>query len=148
MEIEFHVPGPPQGKARPRLCQIRGRNIVYTPIQTVKYEKLIKECYQAVTDFKFPKGEPVYIIMVARFPVPKSTSKKEKEKMLSREIFPAKKPDVDNIAKAVLDALNGVAFHDDAQVCAVGCQKIYSEFPGINVSVYDKQGYCEYTDSI
>ena len=33
------------------------------------------------------------------------------------------KPDVDNIAKAVLDALNGVAFEDDSQVVRLRCSK-------------------------
>lgn len=33
------------------------------------------------------------------------------------------KPDVDNIAKAVLDALNGVAFDDDSQVVQLRCSK-------------------------
>ena len=33
------------------------------------------------------------------------------------------KPDVDNIAKAVLDALNGVAFDDDSQVVRLRCSK-------------------------
>lgn len=38
---------------------------------------------------------------------------------------PDKKPDADNILKAVLDALNGVAYEDDRQVVEVLCIKKY-----------------------
>jgi Holliday junction resolvase RusA-like endonuclease len=35
------------------------------------------------------------------------------------------KPDVDNLAKAILDALNGVAYEDDSQVYSLEVQKWY-----------------------
>lgn len=40
----------------------------------------------------------------------------KKTAMLSGELLPTKKPDIDNIVKAVLDALNEVAYRDDTQV--------------------------------
>jgi len=65
------------------------------------------------------------------FMVPKSWSKKKKEYM--REYLP--KADVDNLAKAVLDALNGVAYKDDKQVQSLFARKQYSTSDGVIVEV-------------
>ena len=43
--------------------------------------------------------------------------------MLNGELLPAKKPDIDNIVKAVLDALNEVAYRDDTQVVELQVRK-------------------------
>ena len=39
--------------------------------------------------------------------------------MLNGRLFPTKKPDADNIIKVILDALNGLAYRDDSQICMV-----------------------------
>ena len=52
-------------------------------------------------------------------------------------IFPTKKPDTDNIAKAILDALNGLAYYDDAQVVNLEVQKRYSNEPRAEVFIND-----------
>ena len=50
-------------------------------------------------------------------------------------IYPTKKPDADNIAKIVLDALNGVAYTDDTQVINLSVQKRYGEVPEVKVEI-------------
>ncbi|WP_332834903.1 RusA family crossover junction endodeoxyribonuclease [Clostridium perfringens] len=40
---------------------------------------------------------------------------------------PTKKPDVDNIAKIILDSLNGVAYKDDSQIVDIRIIKKYTE---------------------
>ena len=52
-------------------------------------------------------------------------------------ILPTKKPDADNIAKAILDALNGLAFYDDAQVVYLQVSKRYSNEPRAVVFIDD-----------
>lgn len=47
--------------------------------------------------------------------------------MLANRIFPVKKPDCDNIAKIILDALNKIAYKDDSQVIELSVKKLYSE---------------------
>ncbi len=129
------MPGAPKGKQRPRICRNNGRSMAYTPRQTVEYKKLIKARYNAVSGAKFDKNEPLVINVVALFQVPKSASKKSKKMMINGQILPTKKPDIDNIAKVVLDALNGICYHDDAQICQICCKKMYAKNPGIQVLI-------------
>jgi len=45
------------------------------------------------------------------------------------------KPDVDNVAKAVLDAINGVAWHDDSQVAELIVRKSYGTAGATEVTI-------------
>lgn len=122
--MHFEVMGMPQGKARART----GKGFSYTPEKTVLYENLIKTSFLAADNKKtFFDGEPVEMYITALFPIPKSTTKKDKERIRNKELFPTKKPDADNIAKVICDALNGVAYHDDTQVVKLEVRKAYTE---------------------
>ena len=135
MEIKFTVPGIPKGKERPRVCRINGRSLTYTPKQTTQYEKLVRASYTAVSKIFFDKDTPLEISIIALFSIPKSVGKKLKNSMLTGDILPIKKPDSDNIVKIILDALNGVAYWDDSQVCRVYFEKIYAEKPETKVII-------------
>ena len=65
------------------------------------------------------------------FDIPKSISKAKKAEMLLNSIRPTKKPDCDNIAKAVLDSLNGIAYKDDKQVVFLTVEKFYGDTPKV-----------------
>ena len=67
--------------------------------------------------------------------IPQSKSKKQKEKMLAGEIKPAVKPDVDNVAKSILDALNGIIYLDDKQIIKLDIKKIYAETSWTEVKI-------------
>jgi Holliday junction resolvase RusA-like endonuclease len=54
-------------------------------------------------------------------------TKKELALNLPKNNFPCKKPDADNIGKAILDSLNDVAYHDDAWVVDLQVLKVYDE---------------------
>jgi Holliday junction resolvase RusA-like endonuclease len=71
----------------------------------------------------------------AFFSIPKSTSKTKREKMLSGEIRPTKKPDWDNIGKVVCDALNKLAYGDDSGIVDGRVQKFYSDEPRVEVEL-------------
>lgn len=71
----------------------------------------------AVSRAFFEKSIPLEISILALFPIPQHASKKLKKLMLNGDILPTKRPDSDNIIKIILDALNGVCYHDDAQIC-------------------------------
>lgn len=77
------------------------------------------------TDLVFPEGTALAVRIDAYFEPAKSVSKKRRGQMLSGAERPTKKPDIDNIVKVVLDALNGLAYKDDTQVVRVFAQKSY-----------------------
>lgn len=121
----FEVTGEIVGKARPRMNTYTGK--AYTPTKTKNYEYLVKQSFL----LKYPNAEALEgrasVSILALFQVPKSTSKKNSEKMLNKQISPTKKPDIDNIAKIVLDALNKLAYKDDTQVVDLNVAKEYAD---------------------
>lgn len=46
-----------------------------------------------------------------------------------------KKPDIDNIAKVVCDALNGVAYKDDKQIVSLKLAKRYGSLPMVVIDI-------------
>ena len=128
----FIIPGEPTGKARPRVTKWGA----HTPEKTVLYENLVKTVYNG----KLHEG---YIEMnvTAFYSITKSASKKKHEQMLSGEIRPTKKPDCDNVLKIIADALNKVAYNDDAQIVRATVEKYYSDVPRVEVEI--KESNCE-----
>lgn len=141
--VEFTIHGAPQGKGRARTVRNRatGRSMSYTPEKTVEYENLVRMEYQAQCGGAW-LGEqtPIAAVICVSYPIPASVSKKKREEMLDGQIFPTKKPDCDNIAKVILDALNGIAYRDDAQVIFLLMQKRYSETPRVDVHMWQTVG--------
>lgn len=117
----FRVAGQPQGKARPRYTK-KGR--AYTPKQTKAYEMEVKTVAlkAAILQGWTKNDAPILIQISAYFAIPQSWSKKKQEKALAGDVYPTVKPDADNIAKIVCDALNNIAYDDDKQI--VDCQVI------------------------
>ncbi len=135
MQVEFTVSGKPIAKGRPRFTR---NGHAYTDEKTAAYETLVRLSYQQQAGQKL-QGELIASIE-AFFPILKSTSKKSAEEMREGEVGPTKKPDADNIAKAVLDALNGVAYDDDAQVTTLLVKKCYSDEPRVKAQIFEKKG--------
>lgn len=97
-----------RGKGRVRFVRATGRT--YTPDSTAEAMKRIRQAFVAAGGEMAPKGAPVGVLIMTGRPVPKSRPKR-----VTRE-SDVYKPDADNVAKLVLDALNGVAWSDDKQV--------------------------------
>lgn len=134
--IEFKYYGKIKSKGRPRHRIVKGQKAIYaqtyTDKQTQEYEEDIKMAY--LNSWKEHTNEPykdpgvsLKISIEAFIKPPKATSKKKLQAMLEYEIRPTTKPDADNIAKAVLDSLNAVAYPDDKQICDLHITKYYAE---------------------
>lgn len=135
MKITFAVKGEPRGKERPRFGNSRQ---VYTPDKTTTYQNQIKFAYyEQCGNVKFTEESQLELFVKAYYKIPKNTSKKKKQTMLSGEIRPTKKPDGDNILKAVADALNGVCYKDDKCLIKMSIEKFYSDVPRIEVTVQE-----------
>lgn len=133
MRASFSVAGEPTGKARPRVTRT---GHAYTPEKTVLYENLIKMEYESQCgDAYCEKDVPVALSISAFYGIPKSATKRKREEMLAGEIRPTKKPDADNLAKLVGDALNGIAYYDDSQIVQCYVEKFYSDKPRVDVIV-------------
>lgn len=136
--ICFAIPGKPQGKARARTFynpKTKGMSSM-TPEKTVLYENLIATCYlQEAGDERFSDDAYLKVRIQTFYEIPKSSTKTKKAAMAAGEILPDKKPDIDNIAKAVLDALNEVAYRDDTQVVELQMRKKYSDRPRLEICI-------------
>lgn len=133
---DFFVEGKVQGKARPRVTMLGGHARAYTPKKTVDYEAQIAQAYKDAGGTMFPDGAPLHVIISASIAPPASASNKEKERLLQSRM-PCKKPDADNIAKVVMDALNGVAYKDDSCITDLIIHKRYALYDRLQVVISD-----------
>lgn len=129
---KFTIPGKPQGKGRPRFSSRSGH--AYTPAQTADYENKVRLYYSRQTRCTPLQGN-IRADITAYFPIPKST-RKAKAIQLAEEHTPCpKKPDADNIAKIILDSLNGLAYTDDSAVIYLTVGKLYGNTPRVEVTL-------------
>lgn len=141
MIICFTVPGEARGQGRPRSAVIGGHVSVYESSEDRSYKGLIQlhamdamrqQGLKASGDAP-EKGYRVSIVVVKA--VPRSFSKKRRAMALSGIISPCSKPDLDNIAKIFLDAMNGVVWRDDSAVTELSVRKVYGETDKVSIAV-------------
>ena len=118
----FSVDVKPMGKGRPRFAN----GHAYTPEATRNYEGLLRTKYKSVYGAISPAVGPLSMTIVAEFARPKTGQKGD---------WCEKRPDADNIAKAVLDALNGIAYADDAQVVDLRVTKQWADKNKVTVRI-------------
>ena len=123
--ITISLHGQPQGKGRARAFVRSGHIGHYTPEKTRTYEGMIRTVAMQELGGRLPLDEPLEFALLAIFPVPASWSERKRRQAITGEIKPGKKPDLDNIAKAWNDALNGVAYRDDSLICKMTLDKRY-----------------------
>lgn len=139
MSYNFHVPGTPLPTPRPRATSIGNKARIYIPDRVgggsmKAWRASIVELATAAC--QTPLDGPVSAVLSFTLKRPKShlTSKG-----VLRKGFPVDpigpRQDIDNLSKAVLDSLNGVAFHDDGQVVRLDARKSYGRSPGVYVSI-------------
>lgn len=135
MNIELIVDGEPVGKARPRVTR---QGHAYTPQKTRDAEKAIAAAYKRkYGTYQQAEEAPLLLNVQAYMKVPKSDNQQTRQKKISGEIRPTKKPDGDNILKLVADALNGVAYPDDKQLVEQRVSKHYSLSPHTKITITD-----------
>lgn len=132
MEIVVEVE--PKGKGRPRFTRT---GHAYTPARTRDYEELIAA--RALEAMKgrqlIPRDVPLRVTIVAVFSVPVSWPKKKRLAALQGVLRHTRKPDYDNVGKAVCDALNGIVFEDDCQIVSGEVEKVYGPEPMVRIFI-------------
>ena len=132
---EIVFPLEPKPKLRPRFHIYRGRILTQTPVETKVFENYLADWYPYHGGIKYEKGVPLRVSIFFGMPIPKSFSKKKRQQAIAGELQHTVKPDVDNLTKAVLDALNEIAWHDDAQIIQIDALKGYAEEPHITLKI-------------
>ncbi len=139
MKIEVIAYTEPIPKGRPRFRIFRGHVSTYTPTKTAIYEKLIAETYKDQAQcFQFSREQALNVRLRFGLGIPKSTSKYKVKEMLAGLSKHIKKPDIDNLIKSVLDALNGIAWEDDAQIVRVTASKVYTNVPFVSITINEE----------
>lgn len=138
--ISFTADGTAVPKQRPR---ISGRR-AYTPKRTKDYEGRVLQAFRSLYQGFYPafgKDTPVWVCIHIIQAIPKSWSRKKRTRAEAGEIVPlSRNGDIDNIAKSILDALNGFAYEDDCQVTTLIITKQYGAEPCAKVQLgEDKQ---------
>lgn len=133
--MKFTIIGKPIGKGRPRFARINGYVRTYTPKSTTTYENLVKNSLleQCFSETRPNYSEKIKISITAYFEPNKGISKKKYNETIGTPYL--HKPDADNIAKAICDALNGVAYKDDNQIYELKVIKLYGEQARVEVEV-------------
>jgi Holliday junction resolvase RusA-like endonuclease len=133
-EISFIVYGEPVAQGRPRFAR-RGNFVkTYDPQKSAEYKDTV---YSVAIQNRPPEllqGALAVTIGCYRS-IPASFSKRRTELAEAGEILPLTKPDVDNYAKGIKDALKGVIWRDDSQVVKLTVTKRYSKTPRVEVTV-------------
>jgi Holliday junction resolvase RusA-like endonuclease len=136
--LQFHIDAEPVPKGRPKFSQVGGFMRAYTPKKTSDYESIVRATAQQAMGPTDLLETALGVYLYIRLPIPQSHSKKRKEACLSGQEKPIKKPDIDNLAKSVLDGMNGVIWKDDSQIVSLHVTKVYSSGSGVDVLVKEE----------
>lgn len=139
MRIDYQVIGIPKPQARPRTFYgiKKGKGFIntYSP-KTDWFHLVYTESLKQKNLLKNRLSGALRLNLVFCLPIPKSISKKKRESLH----YVTKKPDTDNLVKAVMDAINNVGlWEDDSQVAILEASKIYSEEPKCIITIQEMQ---------
>ena len=138
--VMYTVYGEPVGKGRPRFAKRGAFFSTYTPLKTKTYEDEIRMMAKAAMGSSEPLETPVTVAIYIRVGIPASYSKQKRKDALAGILKPTKKPDLDNVAKCHLDAMQGIIIFDDKLVVNLHVTKVYAETPAVEVMVKEDLG--------
>lgn len=129
----IRVKGIPVAKGRPRATK---SGVIYTPKKTADWERLVKASVSSHLGTFCSEG-PLAVSLTFHMPMPKSLHKTVRDcvRLGQGTAYHSVRPDADNLAKAILDACNGLLWKDDAQVAELSVRKVYGVEPGVEISV-------------
>jgi Holliday junction resolvase RusA-like endonuclease len=101
------------------------RVVLFTVKSTQIFEGEIRAAWLKCGEKPFEDGEALDVMVNAYYPIPSGTAKSKRQKLHLTPYL--KRGDIDNIIKAVLDALKGCAYKDDSAVFSVCGRKFYTD---------------------
>ena len=136
MKIHFTIPIIPKSQMRDRIGSFGGHGRSYKDKTQKAYESKLNVLIDQYKPLA-PSEGALEMSIKTYLPIPVSKPKKFKAAALAGEIRPTGKPDVDNMAKGLLDVMSGIFFRDDAQVVKLSVEKWYSDTPRWCVELSD-----------
>lgn len=129
--IRFTMSGAaiPKDRVRHRIVQPKGKRPfvqVYTPKETRDYEERIAKRARRAWGEAEPSLRPIELQVTIHVEIPPGWPKWKREAATRGEILPTGVPDVDNVVKAISDAMNGIVYRDDGQVATIDAVKLYA----------------------
>lgn len=131
--ITITIDGPVLGKGRPRFDPRNGHP--HTPTPTRNYEATIRIAAQSAMRGAPLVDHPVAVKLLVTVEMSASWPAWKTEAASNGAMRPTAKPDIDNVAKLTLDALNGVVWRDDAQVVDMRIEKRFGDRPRLEIVV-------------
>ena len=132
MSIFFRIDGKPVPKQSTRFAGFRA----FTPKKIKEYAEKVRHSFLMNNIYwNYQSENPVKVKIDVFVSMPKKFNKKLKQSALEQKIRPVTRPDVDNIAKGILDPLNGLVWADDRQVYFLSIEKHYAECDYITVEI-------------
>ena len=133
--IEFFIPQEPRGKGSVRASVVGGHARAYQDAKSRSYEAVAAFFAREAMSGRPPLENDVCVDLVAHMGIPTSWSARKRSAALAGAVRPVRRPDLSNVAKSVEDSMNGIVFRDDALIVRLVVAKVFSETPGVAVTV-------------
>lgn len=136
--VSFRVYGDPVPQPRPRVSTVGGFARAYVPGSHPIHAFREAVRLAALAAGVKPSAGPLEVSILAVFARPASHRLTGGELRKGAPLFPGRRcGDADNLAKGVLDALHGVAFHDDDQADLGFVRRRYGATAFVEVRICD-----------
>ena len=137
MEIHFVIEGRGQPQGRPRAVRMGAGVRMYDPPKSKAYKQMVAAVVRSHMNINGIQTitAPIAVHLNFYFTPPKSYSKKRIQAIEAKEELFTKKPDLDNLAKSILDACNNLLFKDDSQIIGLTIGKHYGHEDYVDVKV-------------
>lgn len=143
MIYRYVIPGPAVAQGRPRITTANGYPRAYDPPKSRAYKQFVRACVMQ-------QGRPEKLLTgalrvdtVEYRRIAASFRKAQRVEAAQGAVRPITKPDMDNVEKAVWDALTGLVWKDDAQVVDGRRAKFYSTEPRVEIEIEELKGEAE-----
>lgn len=133
--IAFTIPGTPKGKGRPRFSRKSGA--AFTPKETRNHEAYVKMLAAKAMEEAVlgPFDGPVKVVINVMCGVPASWPQTKKARAAANILKPTN-GDLDNIVKAITDAMNSVVYKDDRQIYRIEATRMFADQALTSVEVF------------
>lgn len=137
-ELKLTILGTPKPKQSARFYAKGNKVFSFQKKEVVENERNIAYDVKSQLPICFkPFDEPIGVEVLFVFPIKETFTKKQKQAIEEGAVvYKDTKPDVDNITKICLDAMQSVVYTNDSRICEYKATKIYGQIPRIEIKIW------------